>query len=369
MALSIQLASSALDPLRSSRLQGYVSLATAKRADLAAVDLPTPPADSPSSSPTSSSKGTFLPCMMSCPVNTCVQFVGEELVLGNAMRLIDDTYRLSTDEWTYDYDKKQWCLHFDIPLPCLRDLPISFAPLDHRIPSPHDDDQVVRGHPLTQDQQKNDNGDNGAVASIQYHVRATARYQNTDLQASAPVTVQSPRADTTHDAKPMTKTCWGMSEHKHWLYELELPQWVEATKPFNVGIRTKSRSVASSNDNATCMITIQLYEAVKVDTQPETTMTLLTSSHLLKNPSTTWSSPCTVPLELLTLPSSGSLSSPRIHISHHLCVTLRYYSPEQKQARQLDAIHYRCMVPVFAGPCSSKQQDSDRDSGISMKSC
>ncbi|ORX60644.1 hypothetical protein DM01DRAFT_1332773 [Hesseltinella vesiculosa] len=382
MTLSIHLDCPNLDPFATSRLKGRLYLATSKP-----VTIDSPP--SPPSSPLTPIAGPLRPR----PSFAFIEFSGNEKVNGVPVSLVDDVFRLSANDWVFDHKQQQWQLAFDLPVPCVQDLPITYTPHLHACPQPLDrripNDGSQRGLSTVSSQHEQlcpDDLDNhrnrstSAACSIDYYVTATARLQDCDYRAIVPITLGHDGSHIKEDddeedeglpAKPLSKTCWGMSDHHHWLYELELPQWIDALKPFQVGIRTKSRQQwrAAKDPDTSCMITIHLYEARQIDTQPEVSMTLLTSSHILKNPSTTWSSPCVVPLEMTHLPTSGSLSSPRIDISHHLCVTLNYTSPSLHPQHPLDAVHYHCVVPVLSPICVPKYSDSDRDSGISLKSC
>ncbi|ORZ10450.1 hypothetical protein BCR42DRAFT_422399 [Absidia repens] len=183
---------------------------------------------------------------------------------------------------------------------------------------------------------------------------------STTSLSSIPAASFSSRATGFNDR---SKLCWGMSDQSQWQYELELPQLIDASQSFVFTLRTRMRCFSENHflsssrkkpaSLESCMIGVQLYESVQIGSNSISHKTLMTTSHVLSQPSLTWTSPCTIALDLIQTPTSSTLYSSRIKVNHHLQIVLNYCSPQG----QNDRICFDCIVPLIAPPPSHLQSN------------
>ncbi|KAI8333905.1 hypothetical protein BC941DRAFT_433320 [Chlamydoabsidia padenii] len=231
--------------------------------------------------------------------SACIRLTGKETIKNDDIILLDETYRLDD----YYYQDNSYLIPFHLVLP--RDLPISFL---------------------------------GENSRIEYCLSATARNLkcgDSELRSMQPLTLipppLSPSSSSTCSSQSevdRVRLFWGMSERHQWQYELELPQVIDTTQPVVFTLRTRMRGFSPFNDtHNSCMIGVQLYESVQMGSSYSGSYRILmTSSRVLSQPSSSWSSPCLFMLDLDQPPLSSTVCSTRIKVTHHLQITLNYCS-------------------------------------------
>ncbi|CAO3581211.1 unnamed protein product [Absidia cylindrospora] len=314
-----------------------------------------------------------------------IRLTGKEKIkqYDNDIIIIDDTYILSSSDWQYNHTYQGYILFFNIPLS--GDIPISFTNdigcIEYLLTS------TVRGF--------NDINLRSMRPLILYRglfnppsvltscstsslssTTSTSSFTSpsfipsTTSLSSIPVASFSSRANGFNDR---SKLCWGMSDQSQWQYELELPQLIDASQSFVFTLRTRMRCFSenhflSSSRKKTaslesCMIGVQLYESVQIGSNSISHRVLMTTSHVLTQPSATWTSPCTIALNLIQTPTSSTLYSSRIKVIHHLQIALNYCSPQG----QNDRICFDCIVPLIAPPPPPLQSNCDHVVDTMMK--
>ncbi|KAI8081341.1 uncharacterized protein BX664DRAFT_388341 [Halteromyces radiatus] len=268
--------------------------------------------------------------------SSSIRLIGTERISEEEDKnIMDDVYRLSSSEWQSMPSGQHYLHPFLLHLP--KDLPLTFShrygSIDYTLKAIiHDDPPLI------------------AVRTLYLYRRPPLPISSSlpSLHTSSCSSCSSSISDEFVEEN-RSKLCWGLSHQAQWQYELELPQWIDATQSFVCSLRTRMRHHQSNSSLTSCMIGIQLYESIEIGLQTNEPMILLTTSQVLVQPSSTWTCPCTIPVFLHQLPTSSTFRSPRIHVHHHLCITLNYCSP----LGQSDTVHLECIVPLIVPPSLS----------------
>ncbi|KAI8985815.1 hypothetical protein BDB01DRAFT_849667 [Pilobolus umbonatus] len=219
-----------------------------------------------------------------------VQLIGTEIIGKKSQIIVNDIYRISNHdiEWTIDQDNDfQYNFPFNIPIES-ENVPSSFQMMD-----PNKQYSILGGIFYTLQ----------VITPNQKITRPIHLYRSH---------VSAPR-----------RVFWGISNKLKWQYELEFPQIFDITSNRSGLISIRLRSTCYRNTSESCLIGCQLIQSVHLEGSENQHQLLMTHTHLLITPNTSWKQPCQIEFDLddTVLPT---VISHRIGVTHSIRITFAF---------------------------------------------